>query len=86
VGGTGPFKSRKYDRWGAAFSIDGVSLVYRRQVGPLINLDSEHVFEGFYNFALTRFITITGDVQIIRPMLTGSGIAVLPAARMVINF
>lgn len=86
VGGAGPFKSRKYDRWGAAFSIDGVSLVYRRQVGPLIHLDSEHVFEGFYNFALTRFVMLTGDVQIIRPMLTGSGIAVLPAARIVINF
>jgi len=86
IGGTGPFQSRKYDRWGAAFVIDGVSRVYRRQVGAAIHLDSEHVFEGFYNFAITRFVTLTGDVQVIRPMLTGSGIAVLPAARMVINF
>ena len=68
------------------FSIDGVSLVYRRQVGKEIHLDSEHVFEGFYNFYLTRFISITGDVQVIRPMLTGSGVAVLPAARLVFNF
>ena len=86
AGGTGPFKARKYDRWGAAFLIDGVSLFYRRQVGKEIHLDSEHVLEGFYNFYLTRFISITGDVQVIRPMLTGSGIAVLPAARLVVNF
>lgn len=86
VGGTGPFQNRKRDRWGVAFSIDGVSKRYREQVGPLVHIDSEHVFEAFYNFSLTPFVSFSGDLQVIRPMLTGSGIAVLPGARMVINF
>jgi carbohydrate-selective porin OprB len=86
LGGTAPFATRPYDRWGIAFAIDGVSLVYRRQVGEAVRLDSENVLEAFYSYAFTRSIALTADVHVIRPMLTGSGTAVLPAIRMVVNF
>jgi hypothetical protein len=79
-----PFTRRQYDRFGIAYSQDGVSLKYREQARPF-NLNSENVFEAFYSFAVTRFIKTTADLQVIRPMWQGSGTAVLPGVRLVID-
>jgi Carbohydrate-selective porin, OprB family len=85
IGGTGPFASRPYDRYGAAYSQDGVSFPYRDQARPF-DLNSENVFEAFYGFAVTRFVVVTGDLQVIRPMVQLRRVAVLPGVRLVVNF
>jgi porin len=79
------FEAREHDRFGVAYSQDGVSLKYREQARPF-NLNSENVCEAFYTFAVTPFIKITADIQVIRPMLQASGTAVLPGVRLVLDF
>jgi hypothetical protein len=44
------------------------------------------VLEAFYGFAFTRFIVVTADLQVIRPMVQLRRTAVLPGVRMVVNF
>jgi porin len=85
IGGTAPFRSRPYDRYGIAYSQDGVSFPYRDQARPF-DLNSENVLEAFYGFAFTRFIVVTADLQVIRPMVQLRRTAVLPGVRMVVNF
>ena len=85
IGGQVPFERRRRDRFGIAYSQDGVSFPYREQAKPF-ELNSENVFESFYSFALTKFVAVTVDLQVIRPMLVGSGVALLPGVRTVIAF
>jgi hypothetical protein len=85
VGGRAPTEIRAHDRWGVAYTQDGVSFKYREQARP-VNLSNEKVFEAFYGFAVTRFVLLTADLQVIRPMLQGSETAVLPGVRLVIDF
>jgi hypothetical protein len=72
--------------FGIAYGFDGVSLRFRRQLDPLINLRSEQIVEAFYALALTPFIVLTGDLQLIQPTLRRSDLAVVPGVRMVIHF
>jgi carbohydrate-selective porin OprB len=85
IGGHVPFEKRRRDRFGIAYSQDGVSFPYRDQAKP-VELNSENVFESFYSVALTPFIAVTMDLQVIRPMLVRSGVALLPGVRTVIAF
>jgi carbohydrate-selective porin OprB len=85
LGGTGPFSSRPHDRYGVAYSQDGVSFPYRDRARPF-DLNSENVLEAFYGFALTSFIVMTADLQVIRPMVQLRRAAMLPGVRMVVNF
>ena len=85
LGGDAALQSRPHDRWGVAYTQDGVSFKYREQARPF-NLNSENVLEAFYGFAITPFVVLSADLQVIRPMLQGSGTAVLPGARLVIEF
>ena len=85
LGGDAVLERRRHDRWGVAYTQDGVSFKYREQARPF-NLNSENVLEAFYGFAITPFVVLSADLQVIRPMLQGSGTAVLPGVRLVIDF
>jgi len=85
LGGDAVMERRPHDRWGVAYTQDGVSFKYREQARPF-NLNSENVLEAFYGFAITPFVVLSADLQVIRPMLQGSGTAVLPGVRLVIDF
>jgi carbohydrate-selective porin OprB len=85
LGGTAPFSSRPHDRYGVAYSQDGVSFPYRDQARPF-DLNSENVLEAYYGFAFTQFIVLTADLQVIRPMVQLRRTAMLPGVRMVVNF
>ena len=85
LGGTAPFRSRPHDRYGVAYSQDGVSFPYRDQARPF-ELNSENVLEAFYGCAFTPFIVVTADLQVIRPMVQLRRTAVLPGVRMAVNF
>ena len=55
-------------------------------IDPLIKVGDEHTFEAFYNFELTRWLSLTGDVQIIRPAVRSESFKIVPGVRMVVNF
>lgn len=86
VGGNGLFKNRKRDRFGIAYGFTGASQKLRSALEPLLKIGNEHIFETFYNFSITPGIWLTGDVQIIRPVLQSAKTAVVPGVRLVINF
>ena len=67
VGGKGVFESRPHDRFGLGYyymNIDHPSLQ-----GPLKTvkfLRDEYGFEAFYNFAITPWLMLTPDLQVVR--------------------
>lgn len=67
VGGNGLFRSRKRDHFGAAYALTGVSRKLKAVIDPLLKISDEQTFETFYNFALTPWMGLTFDLQIVRP-------------------
>ena len=67
VGGKGVFESRPRDQFGLGYyyiNIDNPSLQ-----GPLQTrrfLRDEYGFEAYYNFAITPWLMLTPDIQIVR--------------------
>lgn len=86
VGGNGLFKSRSRDQFGVAYGFAGISRQLRAAIDPIVGIANEHALEAFYAFSLTRWCSLTGDLQVIRPVTRSNEISVLPGARIVINF
>jgi len=86
IGGNTPFKSRPRDWFGAAYSFSSISGDLKDALDPLVRLRDEHQFEGFYNFALTPWLFLTADIQVIRPTRTRAETAWVPGLRMKIVF
>jgi porin len=90
LGGNGLFKSRNGDEFGVSYAYTGLSSVLKRNIDPFTQggrgLLVEHQFEGFYNFHLTPWLQLTGDLQIIRPVRPIADTAVVPGARLVMIF
>ena len=86
VGGNGIFARRQQDDFGLAYGYTGLSsvLVKNLNLASLGNVrpHAEHQFEGFYNLHLTPWLRLTGDLQIIRPVVRRAATAVVPAARV----
>lgn len=93
VGGKGMFPGRPNDRFGIGyyhinvsnFNITGVRNDPR--VLPILNISllrNEYGFEAFYNFAITPWMLLTPDVQLVRPaqgkqLVSGGGLLGLPS-------
>lgn len=86
LGGNTPFKSRPRDWFGAAYSFTSVSGDLKDALNPIVRLRDEHQFEGFYNFALTPWLFLTGDMQVIRPTRPRAETAWVPGLRMKVVF
>jgi len=86
IGGNTPFKSRPRDWFGAAYSFSSISSDLKDALDPLVRLRDEHQFEGFYNFAVTPWLFLTGDIQVIRPTRPRAETAWVPGLRMKIVF
>jgi len=68
VGGKGIIPGRPLDRFGIGYYyIDVGDLKFRTILGTESFLRDEHGFEAFYNFALTPWMQLTPDIQVIRP-------------------
>jgi hypothetical protein len=52
----------------------------------LLRPDPEHQFEGFYNFHITPWMRLTGDLQVIRGVRGRVDTAVVPGARLEVIF
>jgi porin len=74
LGGNGLFKSRPADEFGIAYAYTDLSKVLKDNLDLLTQGDRrprvEHQFEAFYNFHITPWLRLTGDLQIIRPTRT----------------
>lgn len=68
LGARGPFASRPHDRAGVGFYFTDVNSPTLE--GPFVTrtfLDNEWGFELYYNFAITPWLLLTPDIQIIEP-------------------
>ena len=67
VGGKGVFAGRPLDRFGAGFYyLDVKSPEFRGLLQTRRFLRDEYGFEAFYNFALTPWLQLTPDLQVVR--------------------
>ena len=86
LGGNGIFKERLQDDFGVAYSYTGLSKVLVDNLNLVtvgnVRPRAEHQFEGFYNFHITPWLRLTGDLQIIRPVVRRADTAVIPGARL----
>jgi porin len=84
----GPFDSRPGDRMGFAGWASGISDNLREDVDDLgIELRNQiWGLEAFYNVELTPWAHLTGDFQLIESAFKGDNMAVVPGARLVVEF
>ena len=90
LGGNGLFKSRPGDEFGIAYAYTDLSSVLKDNIDLLTQgnrrLRVEHQLEMFYNFHITPWMRLTGDLQIIRPTRPIAGTAIIPGARLELIF
>jgi porin len=90
LGGNGLFKSRSQDEFGVSYAYTGLSRVLNDNIDLLTignrRPQPEHQFETFYNFHLTPWLRLTGDLQIIRGVRPAVKTAVVPGVRLEMIF
>jgi porin len=90
LGGNGLFKSRRDDEFGIAYAFSDLSSVVKDNINLLTvgdrTLQAEHQVEMFYNFHVTPWLRLTGDLQIIRGVRPSVDTAVVPGGRLVVFF
>ena len=86
VGGNGIFPHRQQDDFGIAYGYTGLSEVLKENLNLAtlgnVRPRAEHQFEGFYNLHMTPWLRLTGDLQVIRPVVRRASTAIVPAARI----
>ena len=90
LGGNGLFKGRDADEFGIAYAYTDLSSVLKDNINLLTQGGRtprvEHQFETFYNFHITPWRRVTGDLQIIRPTRAIAKTAIIPAGRLEVIF
>jgi len=90
LGGNGLLKSRPTDEFGIAYAYTDLSSVLKDNIDLITQgnrrLLVEHQLEMFYNFHLTPWLRLTGDLQIIRPTRPIASTAIIPGGRLMIIF
>jgi porin len=85
IGGTGLIPGRSRDNWGIGYYYDAPSRDLQDSLSSLLTIRDEKGMEIFYNFAVTPWITVGLDLQVIDPSL-GEDTAILPGLRFVTRF
>jgi porin len=89
LGGNGLFKSRRWDEFGLSYAYTGFSDVLKDNldiVGLGGRIRAEHQVETFYNFHITPWLRLTGDIQFIRPSRRTADFAIVPGGRLEVIF
>jgi porin len=89
LGGNGLFKSRRGDEFGLSYAYTDLSEVLKDNIDLLRfgeRLRPEHQVELFYNFHITPWLRLTGDLQIIRPNRPIAETAIVPGVRLKMIF
>ena len=85
VGGTGLIPGRSRDNWGIGYYYDNPSPDLKDSLSPILTIRDEPGVELFYNFAVTPWLTLGVDLQVIDPSL-GKDTAIFPGLRWVTRF
>jgi porin len=85
IGGTGLIPGRSRDNWGIGYYYDNPSPDLKESLSPILTIRDEQGLEIFYNFAVTPWLTVGVDLQVIDPSL-GEDTAVIPGLRFVTRF
>lgn len=85
VGGTGLIPGRSLDNWGFGYYYDDLSNDLQDSFDPLLKIRNEQGWEIFYNFAVTPWLSLGADLQIIDPSLAAQT-AVFGGLRTVLRF
>jgi porin len=85
VGGTGLIPCRSRDNWGVGYYYAAPSSHLKDALESILDIRDEQGVEIFYNFALTPWLTLGADLQIIKPSLANKT-AVFSGLRTVIRF
>jgi len=85
LGGTGLIPGRSLDNWGLGYYYAVLSPYLKDSLAPSLRIRDEQGWEIFYNFAVTPWLVLGADLQIIRPSLTNET-AVFFGLRTVIRF
>jgi porin len=90
LGGNGLFKSRRRDEFGLSYAFTDLSGVLKDNIDLLTignrRLLPEHQVEMFYNFHITPWLRLTGDLQIIRGVRPRVSTGVVPGVRLEMIF
>jgi len=85
VGGTGLIPGRSLDNWGVGYYYAGLSPDMKDALAPTLTIRNEQGWEIFYNFAVTPWLALGADLQIIAPGLADKT-AVFAGLRTMIRF
>jgi porin len=85
VGGTGLIPGRSRDNWGFGYYYDAFSGELKDSLANGRKMRNEQGWETFYNFAVTPWLALGADVQVIAPAFAGRT-AVFAGLRTVIRF
>jgi porin len=86
VGGSSLIPGRPNDRFGIAYFRLDVSDALKDELAPFFKLEDESGVEMFYNFAVTPWFRITGNVQFVRPASGNSSKAVYAGVGTYVRF
>lgn len=82
IGGRSMLPGRKLDTFGVGYFYLGLSDTFKALAQPLRPQRDEYGVELFYNFAITPWCRLTGDLQIARPSTVGLDTAIIPGIRL----
>jgi porin len=85
VGGTGLIPGRSLDNWGVGYYYAALSPYLKDSLAPERRIRNERGWEMFYNFAVTPWLVLGADLQIIKAGLADET-AVFSGLRTVIRF
>jgi len=90
LGGNGLFKSRAGDEFGISYAYTDLSKVLKDNIDLITQGGRrprpEHQLEVFYNFHITPWLRLTGDLQIIRPTRPIANPTIIPGVRLEMIF
>ncbi len=86
IGGRSLLRGRNYDTFGIGYFYIGLSDNFKALASFVQPVRDEFGVELFYNFAITPWARLTGDLQIARPSTVGLDTAIIPGLRFQILF
>jgi carbohydrate-selective porin OprB len=78
--------SRPQDRMGVAGWYNWLSDDFKDLVSPVADLQDLYGFELYYNYQVIPSVHLTADIQLIENEFKDDDMAVIPGARLVVDF
>ena len=86
IGGSSPICNRKLDTFGIAYYYMALSDSFKNDVRPIVPVRDEHGVELFYNVAVTPWLHIAPDIQVVTPILQQAPTTLVLGVRAKIDF